>query len=265
MRNDPSNVSTPVRAPKQKTRQSTYAGDDEENKDYYGKPQYSTRNQKAHSHPQNNTGDGDSDGNSGFALARQGKSIKKTTLKDRTNPITADERTAELDEFQAEVFRDFLEGAKNMRQTIMKHKGYRQAVFSDTILREMGLQLPRNLEQMSAIKGTRPEMVELYGKQFLPLIENTRGCYGNFLPKPTKKNSRRPPIPVHGNDEERPMDKNHQIVIDLCGSGDETTAELTEDERRNSFDDDDDDDDGLHTSHHFRQQMDPEVEATTGG
>jgi bloom syndrome protein len=68
--------------------------------------------------------------------------------------------------------------------------------------------------------------------------------------------------------EERPMDKNHQIVIDLCQSGDEQAG----DESNYSFDDDDDDEDdgmnndddedgGFHTSHHFTQQLDPEVEA----
>jgi bloom syndrome protein len=264
-RNVPStNVSSPVRAPKQSIRQFTYAGDDEEDEDYYDKPQHPTRNQRAHGHLQTNIGDDDSDSNSGFAPVRQAKPIKRTAPKGLGNPIIADERTAGLSELQTDVLRDFLDGAKNLRQAIMVDKGYRQAIFSDTILREMGLQLPKTLKQMSAIKGIRPEMVELYGKRFLPLIENTRGCYAGQLPKLTKINSRRPPTPVDEDDEERPMDKNHQIVIDLCDSGDEITANHSEDESNYSFvddDDDQDDDAGFHTSHHFTQQVDPEVEA----
>jgi bloom syndrome protein len=183
------------------------------------------------------------------------------------NPITADERTAGLDEFQSDVLRDFMTGAKETRQDLMLKHSYRQAIFSDTLLREMGLQLPRSLEQMSAIKGIRPEMVERFGKIFLVLIENTRGVYGARLPKPAKANSRRAPARAVVDNEERPMDKNHQIVIDLCQSGDEQAG----DESSYSFDDeadeddginnDDDDDDGFHTSHHFTQQLDPEVEA----
>ena len=265
MRNVPStNVSSPVRAPKQNIRQFAYVGDDEEDEDYYDRSQYPTRNQRARGHLQNDMGDDDSDSNSGFAPVRQAKPIKKTAPKGLGNPILADERTAGLSEFQADVLRDFLGGAKQLRQAIMVDKGYRTAIFSDTILREMGLQLPRTLKQMSAIQGIRPEMVELHGKRFLPLIENTRGCYGGELPKLPKTNSRHLPIPA-GGDEERPMDKNHQIVIDLCdsaGSGDDRIADHSEDESNYSSVDDDEDDDGrLHTSHHFTQQLDPEVEA----
>jgi bloom syndrome protein len=267
-RNDPSTwVSSPVHAPKQKIRQFTYTGDDEEDEDYYDEPQHPTHNAKAHGRPQKNTIDDDSDSNSGFAPVRQAKPIKTTMTKGLGNPITADERTAGLDEFQSDVLRDFMTGAKETRQDLMLKHSYRQAIFSDTLLREMGLQLPRSLEQMSAIKGIRPEMVERFGKIFLVLIENTRGVYGARLPKPAKANSRRAPARAVVDNEERPMDKNHQIVIDLCQSGDEQAG----DESSYSFDDeadeddginnDDDDDDGFHTSHHFTQQLDPEVEA----
>jgi bloom syndrome protein len=256
------NVSSPVREPKQKIRQYTYTGDEKEDEDYYDKPRHPTRNQKARGRAQETMDNDDSDSASGFAPVRQAKLARKTTLKGLGNPISTDERTAKLDDWQSDVLKDFMEGAKRMRRTIMVSKGHREAIFSDTVLREMGLQLPATVKEMSAIKGIKPEMVERYGKQFLPLIENTRTCYGTNLPESSNTTLQRLHTEVEDNDEERPMDKNHQIVIDLCNSEDEATAKPTEDESDYSFDDnEDDEDDGFHTSHHFTQHMDPEVEA----
>ena len=75
-------------------------------------------------------------------------------------------------------------GARKMRTTLQERKGHREAIFTDTVLREMGLDLPMSLDEMKTIPGIRPEMVDLYGKQFLTLVNNSREFYGDDTPVP---------------------------------------------------------------------------------
>lgn len=133
----------------------------------------------------------------------------------------------------------------------------------------MGLDLPQDLNEMRAIRGIRPEMVELYGKQFLPLIENSRSCYGEEAPVPRNPAiRRRPAVRSHvihelSEDDEEIDDQNHRLVVDLCSDAEEIPGDV-ELESNYSFDDDDDeedDDDALHTSHHFTPSHDPQVAA----
>lgn len=147
----------------------------------------------------------------------------------------------------------------------MARKGHREAIFTDTVLREMGIDLPQNLEEMRAIPGIRPEMVDLYGVQFLDLIENTRNFYGEEAPVPKNPSFRNRPRVAQAisDDDEQVDDQNHKLVVDLCSEAEDMPGAV-EPESDYSFDDDeeegDDDDDGaVHTSHHFGQNMDPQV------
>jgi bloom syndrome protein len=160
---------------------------------------------------------------------------------------------------------DFMEGAKKLRGTVMADKGHREAIFSDTVLREMGLELPTNVEEMLAIPNIRPEMVDLYGKRFLKLIKNTRDLYEKNVPERKFLPPYRQTIhdsAEEDQDEDEVLDPNHLNVIDLCDSDADTGLAAEEIESDYSYaDEDEEEEEELHISHHFTQQQDPEVEA----
>jgi bloom syndrome protein len=183
-------------------------------------------------------------------------------------PITVDERLAGLTELEQDALRDFVDGAKSLRQDLMTKNGHRQAIFSDTILREMGLRLPTDLEDMKSIPGIRPEMVDRYGRKFMLLVDNTREMYGGNAPAPRGRAPPRQAV-VEGlsdddfeeEDDEQVYDPNHEDVIDLCGdSDDEVPPPAEESESDYSYGGESDDDGSEHRSHHFTQPLDPEVE-----
>jgi len=260
------NVPSPARAPKQKIRSFAYNDDDED--DAFDAPRHQIRNKTARGYEADDfVVDEDDD----FAPIRVAKPSRATKAKGLGAPITSDQRTAELTEFQHDVLRDFTDGARQLRKSIQEKKGHREAIFTDTVLREMGLDLPQNLDEMKTIPGIRPEMVDLYGKQFLALINNTRNFYGDEAPVPRNpllRNRQAQRRVIHeiddDDDDEEVDDQNHRLVVDLCSEEeDEVVAPAEEEEEESNygdFDEDDDDDDGvIRTSHHFTQFQNPDV------
>lgn len=159
-------------------------------------------------------------------------------------------------------------GARKLRRDIMLERGLREAIFSDAVLREMGLELPIDLDEMRVIPGIREEMVDRYGRRFLPLIGNSRRLYRGNVPKrrylqPTRGVTREVSNAEDDEEEDQVLDPNHRNVIDLC-SEDEIVPPVADDAESDysDFEYEEDDDDGEpHISHHFNQQVDPEVEA----
>lgn len=167
---------------------------------------------------------------------------------------------------QQDILHDFVNGAKKLRQDIMTNNGHRQTIFSDTVLREMGLALPSNLDELKAIPGIHPEMVDRYGKKFMLLINNTREMYGCTAAAPQNRATQRRPAheePSDGDyeeeDDEQVYDPNHQEVIDLCLDSDDEVPALAADSESN-YSYGESDEDSLHRSHHFTQPLDSEVE-----
>ncbi|KAF1843858.1 uncharacterized protein K460DRAFT_368717 [Cucurbitaria berberidis CBS 394.84] len=258
------NVSSPVRVPKQKIRQYAY-NDEENDDDYFDAPRHAMRSKTARGYQPDGfvVPDGPDDGM--FAPIRVAKPARPTKATGLGAPITVDERTVDLTDFQRDVLRDFMEGAKKMRKGIMAKKSHREAIFTDTVLREMGIDLPQTLDEMRAIPGIRPEMVDLYGKQFLILIDNTRDYYGEGAPVPRNPSFRnrlvgRPEVVYEVSDDDEVDDQNHRLVVDLCSDADDIPGAI-ESESDYSFDDDDEEDSNgaVLTSHHFTENMDPQV------
>lgn len=279
----PIRCSSPTKSLKQK-RLKQYAyheeEDEEEDDTYFEPPRHAIRKNAAHGYEADGfvVADG-ADGDEDFAPIRVAKTSKPTRSRTLGAPITVDQRTGDLNEYQNDVLRDFMDGARSLRKSIMANHGYRQAIFTDTVLREMGIELPRNLDEMRLLNGIRPEMVDRWGKRFLPLINNTRECYAGNLPVPRVLVRSQAPraqstrvvheVSDDDDDDEEVEDLNHQLVVDLCSDTDAPQVIPVEDDESdysyddgNPFDDDeeDDDDDGaVHTSHHFSQNQDPEV------
>ncbi|KAL6709458.1 ATP-dependent DNA helicase sgs1 [Coniothyrium glycines] len=268
--------STSVKAGKQKSlKQYIYEEEaDEADDSYFEPPKHAVRKVRARSYEDDGFVVPDEDEVGDFAPIRVAKSAKSIRAKGLGTPITVDKRTAELDEYQNDVLRDFMTGAKALRKSIMASNGYREAIFTDTVLREMGMELPRHLAEMRLLPGVRPEMVDRWGKPFLRLIENTRACYAGNCPvtqvlrRAETQHQQRGRIihEVSDDDDEEVEDQNHRLVVDLCSDTEAPAPVLAEEESDYSFDDgdafndDDDDDDGaVHISHHFTQNQDPEV------
>ncbi|RAR07284.1 atp-dependent dna helicase [Stemphylium lycopersici] len=263
------NVPSPSQAPRQKIRSFAYNedDDDDDDEDEFDAPRHPTRNHSSRGYQ----ADGFVVDDDGFAPIRVAKPSRATKAKGLGAPITADERTAELTEFQTDVLRDFMTGAKRLRKSIQERKDHREAIFTDTVLREMGLDLPQNLDEMKSISGVRPEMVDLYGKQFLALINNTRIFYGDDTPIPRNPRLRNRPAQssrvvynVDDDDDDEVDDQNHRLVVDLCSEeeddgDDEVPVAVAEESGDESFYgdfDDEDEDEEVHTSHHFTQNPD---------
>lgn len=257
-------MSSPIRATKRRIQDYAYQQQIEDSDDdHFAKPRHPTRDQKSRSRQSDNFNDD-------FARVRIAKPTKAAAQpKGLGQPITVDERTAGLSGWQQDALHDFLNGAKSLRQDLMTKHSHRQAIFSDTVLREMALRLPFDLEEMKTLPGIRPEMVERYGRKFMHLINNTRDMYGDNAPA---SRTRAPPRQqvveelsdndCEEEDDEEVFDPNHQDVIDFTvDSDDDAPQAVEESESDYSYgDNDDDDDDELHRSHHFTQPLDPEVE-----
>ncbi|KAF1950321.1 hypothetical protein CC80DRAFT_483099 [Byssothecium circinans] len=268
------NVSSPVR-PIAKRNIRDFAYQEDDNDDAYFEEAPSPSRRKNRRGYQN---DGfvvnDDDADDGFAPIRTAESRQQkggNKKKARGPPITVDDRVAGLTDTQKDILGDFMEGAKTMIRKIKMDSGMRQSPFSDTILREMCLDLPKNKEEMLAIPGINPTMVESHHRIFLKLIKNSREFFEacGAVPVPKNQLSRRPPVQqvdVEDDDEddeyEGPLDPNHVNVIDLCGSDDDGgLVANNDDESDYSYGEDDDEDDGeVHVSHHFNQRADPSVE-----
>ena len=257
------NVSSPIRATKRKIQDYVYKQQNEDSDDdHFAKARHPTRDQKSRSRQPGNFDDE-------FAQVRAAKPPKALKQpKGLGKPITVDERTAGLSGWQQDALHDFLGGAKSLRQDLMTNNGHRQVIFSDTVLREMGLRLPADLEEMKTLPDIKPEMVDRYGRKFMLLINNTREVYGGIAP--ASRSCEAPHRQVveelsddnyEEEDDEQVFDPNHQDVIDFTvDSDDDVPPPAEEPESDYSYGDSDDDDEGLHRSHHFTQPLDPEVE-----
>ena len=80
----------------------------------------------------------------GMPLVRRGGSTRKTSpVKTVGAPITSDSLTSHLNSYEVDIMNRFLAEAKMLRGEIANKKGLRnETVFTDTILRKIGIVLP---------------------------------------------------------------------------------------------------------------------------
>jgi bloom syndrome protein len=266
------NISSPVQGPAKKNMQQ-YAYDEEDNDSYFEDMYPNPKSDRSKYKGKGFVVDDTYGDNSEPTRKTKASSSKRT--KALSAPITVDERTAGLTETQNAILEAFMVEARSLNESIMMKKGLRNKPFSDTTLREMGLDLPRNEDELLAIPGINPDMVEHYGRRFFSVVENTRDCYGDYPPKRRNVAFKRRRVVKQEDegdededDDQTPMDPNHQNVIDLISSDAEPEEDFPPDmaDDTNYFDSDDDefdnDDDGsLHVSKFFQPSaVDPKVE-----
>ncbi|KAF2657794.1 hypothetical protein K491DRAFT_714090 [Lophiostoma macrostomum CBS 122681] len=252
------NVSSPTRAPKD------IASFAYEQSEEVGRGRKLPKKRAAPRKPQSD--DDDSDAYEPVQPQRSSKTKQAHTLGQR---ITSDARVAGLDGTQSAILADFMNAVKSMARNIMMDKGWRHPPFSDTILREMGLRLPRTLDEMAMIPGIDLEMVKRHGRRFLPLIYNTKQFYGGNLPKGGYEDEADEEEEEEEDEEEdeeqAPLDPNHLLKdVIIIDSDDEDRVDPNdyEESSYSAEEDANEDDSSLEeVSHHFTQTaLDPRVE-----
>ncbi|KAJ8121838.1 hypothetical protein ONZ43_g1813 [Nemania bipapillata] len=152
-------------------------------------------------------------------------------------PISRDARLSEasLTEVQKDILESFFKDAQKLEEKIRASGGFRQPLFSQIQLREMGLRWTVTLEQMRRIPGIDGDVVTRHGKKLLPLIQQYHYQYQEIMglsPEPRA-------MPHLGE------------IVDLVTSDeddDDQDIEAIEDDD----DGDDDDDEGGETSGYFQ-------------
>jgi bloom syndrome protein len=208
----------------------------------------------------------DEDYDDGFEPIREANPPKPKRNRTLGRPITVDARIAGLTESQRVILDDFVVAAKEIAKQIQIQRNLRNQPFSDTVLREMGLDLPGDEGELKLIPNVNPEMAERYGSRFLSLVGKVRQMYGNHPPPTKNQSSVGRVVQDDDEDEQAPMDPNHRMVIDLLSddernSNHESEHPGTEEDEPYSDEGDMDEDDAPHVSHHFTSTpIDPEVE-----
>ena len=133
-----------------------------------------------------------------FEPVRQfGRPLARREMNESFGPrIETDEQMDRLNPIHRLVVEDFMRYAKHVCQKLVVEKNLRAAPFPDTMLREMGIRLPKNTEEMLGMSGIDPEKVSLYGSRFLKLIRKAENSYRSMMSV----------------EADRPMDPNHRTV-----------------------------------------------------
>ena len=108
----------------------------------------------------------------GMPMVRRGASTRDRLTKKPTvgAPITTDEFTANLNAYEIDVMERFVAKAKSLRGEIANKLSLRnETIFTDTILRRIGVKLPTKLNELKAIEGVTSEQADRFGKQFIEI------------------------------------------------------------------------------------------------
>ncbi|KAK8243760.1 hypothetical protein HDK90DRAFT_475772 [Phyllosticta capitalensis] len=156
---------------------------------------------------------------------RRGQAASKSARNQLGQPITTDQKMAQLQPLHQEIVANFVEEARKVCQEILVKRGLRGSPFTDTVLREMAIEFPMTEEEMGKIDGAHPEMVRLYGGKILQLVQKSKEFYEGSMG-------------AQRDNEGVPLDPNHQVVL-VISSDDEAAGEDEEDEYEDDFDLDD--------------------------
>jgi bloom syndrome protein len=183
-----------------------------------------------------------------FEPIREGSSRVAQKKKELGPPITVDEQLDQLTKEQRDFVEIFVEQAKQVCKQIQLDRGLRSRPFSDTVLRQISIQLPRNEKELLRIPDVNSEMVGLYGRKLLRLVKRLLGAFGSeimggkshhSIDKETMDEGNSRHVSVRKNNEV-PEDPNHRLVeiVDLItsseASGDEDDIKDVEREKSES-------------------------------
>jgi bloom syndrome protein len=123
-------------------------------------------------------------------------------------------------------------------RNIMTSKSLRNQPFSDTVLQEIALRRPKNKDEMLAIPGINPIMVNLYGDVFLRIVSNSISLYsqikGVVEPSFAKEGSQPLRRDLRGGRLQslKPFDPNHQEIITIDDESEYSDGEASIEQSR---------------------------------
>jgi len=197
------NVSSPIRAPKRRILQDyTYQAHEKSTR---GKPRKSYANDFVVGDDEEDVDwqaedDDDDDDVGAFEPIRvRGRPRDYSPTKLSSEPITIDERRAKLTDTHNDIINNFLLEARNLGKKLIIKLNLRTAPFSDTELTEMAINFTTTKQEMESIPGIDLEKVDLYAKDYIPLIGSAQTLYQATI----------------ADQDQRVHDPNHQTVVDL--------------------------------------------------
>lgn len=234
------NVSSPIQAVSRRRKDTLFvddkADDDEDDEDedaFDPPPQY----------PDGYARDSfivpDDEDDNDFVPVRETGQTKQRKGRELGPPITNDNIMDNLSVSHRDLVESFVFNAQDEAKRIQQVQQLRQRPFSDTVLRQIAINLSTSKRDLLSIPGIKSDMVERHGHVFLTMLKNLRKMNG-FVDAADNED-----------EEQRPMDPNHQNVIDLIS--DEEEDEFGDD----PFEDDDDDDEEDGPSPHFQMPAKP--------
>lgn len=180
------NISSPVQeAPSRKPNEMTYNG--------YKRDTFIVSDPEDEDYAEYNESDDEDDAFEPIRTTTNSRSRKR----ELGPPITTDAALEDLNEIHQDVLHNFVDEAKKKMHILMTRKKLRQQPFTDTMLREMAIVFPKNLDAMKKIRGIDPEKVNYHGKELLPLIARYKNEYQSMMQ----------------GSEDVPYDPNHATVI----------------------------------------------------
>ena len=96
-------------------------------------------------------------------------------------PITTDERMSNLPSIHCLMVDNFVERAKELANKIRRAKNLRYPLFTEANFREMAIRWTTTLSEMSEIDGIQSDLVERYGKRFIPLVFEVSNHYEQMM------------------------------------------------------------------------------------
>jgi bloom syndrome protein len=231
------NVSSPVQAASKRCKGRSFVDDEDDDEEdaFDPLPRYSN----GYARDSFIVADDEDDAN--FVPLREAGRTKQKKTHELGPPITKDATMDRLSDTHRELVADFVDNAKDEGRKIRQMHNLRSPPFSDTILRQMAVRLVSSKRDLLHIPDINPEMVNLHGDTFLMILRNLRAHTGFHEDNESD------------DDEQRPMDPNHQNVIDLV-SDDEEDDEYGGD---SAFEDEDGDDEPDGPSPHFQMPAKP--------
>lgn len=233
------NVSSPIQAVSKRRKNTSFMNDEAEEDAFDPVPRY------ANGYARDSfivPDDEDDD----FVPVRETGKVKQKKSRQLGPPITNDNVMDKLSESHRELVEMFVFNAHDQAKKIQQVQQLRQRPFSDTILRHMAINLSRNKQDLLSIPGIKSDMVERHGHVFITMLRNLKDAKG--FPQDNSDDDE-----YEEEEDQRPIDPNHQNVIDLIS--DEEEDEYGDDAFEDDDDDDDDEEDG--PSPHFQMPAKP--------
>ncbi|RMJ25156.1 helicase [Aspergillus sp. HF37] len=144
----------------------------------------------------------------GFEPVRVSNKPRREKARKLGPPIVNDPTWENIESLHRTVAEDFIYYAEEYCKKLMLERNLCYQPFSTTVLREIAIHFPKDMPQLSKIRGIDPDKVNLYGLQILKLVRDAQRRYEE-LKKDKEDASGVVPDPNHSN------------VINLSSSGDE--------------------------------------------